>query len=129
VPAKDVGIELGAKDLRPDIFERAGLAVAAMLNGEPSVRRREHMLRHGGDRVRLFIVGVKTLDPNLILQACDVFGFPRRGEPREPRTFRVSAAQSPVPDEQPVMRIDPLGLRSTVNGRLSRFPQAEGPSA
>ena len=47
---------------------------------------------------------------------------------RQPRAFRVSAAQSPMPDEQPVMRIDRLGIRSTVNVRLSCFPQAEGPS-
>ena len=47
---------------------------------------------------------------------------------RQPRAFRVSAAQSPMPDEQPVMRIDRSGIWSTVNVWLSRFPQAEGPS-
>ena len=89
VPAEDVRLELGAKHLRPDILERARLAVSAIVEqrDELSVRRREHMRGRGGNRVRLGIVEIEALDPNLILQTGDVF--------RLARAWRTRASRAP----------------------------------
>jgi hypothetical protein len=66
------------------------------------------MLGRGGDRVRHGIVEIEALDSDFLLETGDILRSPRRGKHRQPRVFRVCAAQSPMPDEQPVIRIDLL---------------------
>ena len=82
VPAEHIGLELGAEHVAPDVFQRTRLAVAAIVEQrvELAVSCLEHMLGSFGDRVRLRIVEIEALDPDLILEAGDVFRLPRRGE-------------------------------------------------
>src|SRR5262245_26436891 len=119
VPAEHVRLELGAKHLRPDIFESTGLAVAAIVEqrGEPSVRRREHMLRRRFNRVRLCIVEVKTLDPDLILETGDVFGLPRRGE--HAPTARLQGLSGAKPDTRRAAGDEDRPFRYPVYGQCA----------
>ena len=82
MPAEDIGLELGAKHFGPDVLERARLAISAIVEQcvELSIGCLEHMLGRGGDRVRLGIVEIEALDPDLILQTGDVLRLARRGE-------------------------------------------------
>ena len=82
MPAEYIDFELRPQHIGPDVLERAGLSIAAIVkqSGERSCRRRQHMLNRCGDRLRFGIVEIKTLDPDLILEVGYVLGLPRRGE-------------------------------------------------
>ena len=82
VPAEYIDFELRPQHIGPDVLERAGLSIAAIVkqSGERSCRRRQHMLNRCGDLLRFGIVEIKTLDPDLILEVGYVLGLPRRGE-------------------------------------------------
>ena len=107
VPAEDIGLELGAEHVAPDILERARLAVAAIVEQrvEPAVRCLKHLIGSLSDRVRLRIVEIDGSRPASTFSRAISSGFRAVANTRQPRAF-ICAAQSPMPDEQPVMRMD-----------------------
>ncbi len=82
VPTDDIGLELSAQHLGRHVLDGAGLAISPVIEQciERAVRRREHMVRGCGDRLRLRIVEIEALQPVLVLQPCEVLRRPRRGE-------------------------------------------------
>jgi hypothetical protein len=129
VPAEHAYLELGAEHLWPQILDRAGLAIGAIVEkgGEPSARSLKHLFRRGTNRLGLGIIEIEALDADLVANLAMSCGFRAVANTRQPRAFISRAEARPMPDEQPVMRID-----CAVNGHrptAREFPLAAWPSA
>lgn len=82
MPAEHAYLELGAEHLWPQILDRAGLAIGAIVEKgrEPSARSLKHLFRRGTNRLGLGIIEIKALDADLVAKPGNVVRFSRRGK-------------------------------------------------
>jgi hypothetical protein len=82
VPAEDIGLELGAEHVGPQVLDRAGLTIGAIVEErrEPPCRCLEHMRGGFGNRGGLGVVEIKALDGDLVSQPGYVLRFSRGGK-------------------------------------------------
>jgi hypothetical protein len=73
-----------------------------------------------GDRARLGVVKVEAVDADLIAQLSNILLLARRANTRQPRAFISRAEARPMPEEQPVMRIE----RMLMTVRSARPPSS-----
>jgi len=63
------------------------------------------MLSRRGDRLRLRVIEIEALEP-LLFEPRDVIGLSRRANTRQPRAFSSRAEAKPIPEEQPVIKME-----------------------
>ena len=105
VPAEQVGLELGAKQRRVEILQRAGLGIGAVVEQrvEPAAGGGEHVSRPPAMLPRRRSRAAPPRSPRPPAAPGPLAA--RGGEDPPAAGLQVSAASRPIPEEQPVIRI------------------------
>ena len=107
MPAEEIRLELRAEHVGRNVLERAGLRVGAVVEErvERAAGRGEDGIGRRRDRVRLRVVEIERGRARSACSAAMSSGLRAVAKTRQPRVRMPSAAQRPMPVEQPVMRI------------------------